>query len=39
VRDDAGDWQRLEAYVSQHSHATFTHALCPACEARLVREP
>jgi ligand-binding sensor domain-containing protein len=41
VRDDAGYWKQLEAYVSDHSEAEFTHGICPEClikfkaEARL----
>lgn len=35
IRDDAGTWSSVEAYVSHHSHAQFTHSICPACEARL----
>ena len=26
-----GGWQMLEAYVREHSHAEFTHGICPAC--------
>lgn len=32
VRSDAGYWEQIEAYVSAHSGATFTHALCQDCE-------
>lgn len=35
IRDDAGAWVSVEAYVSHHSHAQFTHSICPGCEARL----
>ena len=29
---DAGtDWQQLEAYIRDHSHAEFTHGICPGC--------
>ena len=31
VRDDQGYWQQVEHYVQQHSEATFTHGMCPAC--------
>ena len=31
IRDDSGEWQDLEAYVSAHSRASFTHSLCPTC--------
>ncbi len=31
IRDQHGDWQRLELYIAEHSEAAFTHALCPEC--------
>ena len=31
VRDDAGFWQQVEAYVQARSGATFSHGVCPAC--------
>ena len=31
VRDDHGYWKQIEAYISEHSEATFTHGLCPEC--------
>lgn len=31
VRTDQGYWQKIEAYVSQHTDATFTHGLCQDC--------
>lgn len=31
IRDDRGEWHRLESYVQKHSAATFTHTYCPAC--------
>ena len=35
VRDDAGYWQQIEVYVSQHSEADFTHGICPTCLEKL----
>ncbi len=35
VRDDAGYWRQVEAYVSAHSEATFSHGICPECMAKL----
>jgi hypothetical protein len=32
IRDDDATWHRLEAYISSHSEATFTHALCTECK-------
>lgn len=31
IRDDQGYWQQLEAYISQHSGAKFSHGVCPDC--------
>lgn len=31
IRDDAGYWKQVEAYVSAHSEATFSHGFCPQC--------
>lgn len=31
IRNDEGYWQKLEAYVSEHSEATFSHGICPDC--------
>jgi hypothetical protein len=31
IRDDKGQWQKMEAYVSQRSGARFSHGVCPVC--------
>ena len=31
VRDDEGVWERLDAYVSDHTDTRFSHGLCPDC--------
>jgi PAS domain S-box-containing protein len=31
IRDESGEWQRLESYVSNRSEAKFSHGLCPSC--------
>ena len=31
IRDDAGYWQQVEEYISDHSDATFSHGICPDC--------
>jgi len=31
IRDDSGYWQQVEAYISEHSDAVFTHGICPEC--------
>lgn len=35
IRDDKGYWNQLEAYISKHSQAEFTHGLCPECAKKL----
>lgn len=35
IRDDRGFWNQVEAYVSAHSEAKFSHGLCPQCTAKL----
>ncbi len=31
IRDDKGYWNQLEAYISEHSEADFSHGICPDC--------
>jgi len=31
IRNDEGYWEMLEAYISEHSEAEFTHSICPEC--------
>jgi hypothetical protein len=31
VRDEAQDWETVERYVQAHTHALFTHGICPDC--------
>ena len=31
IRNDDGSWEQLEAYISEHSEAGFSHGLCPEC--------
>jgi PAS domain S-box-containing protein len=35
IRDDQGYWALLEAYLSRHSDATFSHSMCPECYQRM----
>ncbi|MFZ5584308.1 MAG: MASE3 domain-containing protein [Thermodesulfobacteriota bacterium] len=35
VRDDKGYWNQIEAYISRHSQAEFSHSICPDCARRL----
>ncbi len=36
--DSEGVWQQLEAYIKDHSHAEFTHGICPTCLETTTRE-
>jgi DNA-binding response OmpR family regulator len=31
IRDDEGYWNQLEAYITKHTDAVFTHGICPRC--------
>lgn len=31
IRSDDQSWQQLEAYISAHSEALFSHGICPTC--------
>jgi hypothetical protein len=41
IRNDGGDWQQIEEYITVHSEADFTHGICPDCarkhQARVTR--
>ncbi len=32
IRDDAGEWVQIEAFVADRTEAAFTHGICPTCE-------
>ena len=34
IRDAEGNWSELEAYVTKHSEAQFSHGCCPECRKR-----
>ncbi len=38
IRDDKGDWQRIEEYIEERTNAEFTHGLCPECMDKLLKE-
>ncbi len=35
IRDDKGYWNQIEAYISNHSEAQFSHGICPQCAEKL----
>jgi len=38
IKDDAGYWSQVEAYIMKHSDASFTHGMCPDCFQRVKKE-
>ncbi len=35
IRNDEGYWQQVEVYVRDHTHANFSHGICPDCAGKL----
>lgn len=35
IRDEANVWQPIEEYIHKHSHADFSHSICPDCGLKL----
>jgi hypothetical protein len=31
IRNDTGEWERLEGFISRRSQTEFSHAMCPSC--------
>jgi hypothetical protein len=38
IRDDAGYWQEIEAYLHSHAQTQFSHGICPECAKKLYPE-
>ncbi|MBN2807870.1 MAG: response regulator [Deltaproteobacteria bacterium] len=38
IRDDQGYWDQVEAYISKHSEARFSHGICPDCVKKIYPE-
>lgn len=38
IRNDDNYWERLESYLSTHTHAQFSHSICPECYDTVVRK-
>ena len=36
IRNDENSWEQLESYITEHSHATFSHGICPDCRKTVV---
>lgn len=35
IKDENGNWQVLEKYITDHSSSDITHGICPECNAKL----
>jgi hypothetical protein len=35
IRDDIGAWIQIEAYISEHTEAEFSHGMCTDCRRKL----
>ena len=38
IRDDEGNWQQLESYISKHSDTKFSHGYCPECAKNAIEK-
>ena len=38
IRDDKGYWTQIEAFISEHSEAEFSHSICSECANKLYPE-
>jgi len=38
IKNDAGAWDKLEAYIEEHSDADFSHGICPECYEKLLKK-
>jgi PAS domain S-box-containing protein len=38
IRDDKGQWHKIESYIKEHSEAVFSHGICPDCSEKLYPE-
>jgi CheY-like chemotaxis protein len=37
IRDDGNYWRQVEAYITEHSEAVFSHGICPECFEKFVK--
>jgi hypothetical protein len=38
IRNEQGDYEKMEKYISDHSEAEFSHGICPECAQELYPE-
>jgi PAS domain S-box-containing protein len=39
IRNDGGEWERIEKYLSEANGVIFSHGICPACSKKLYSYP
>jgi hypothetical protein len=35
IRNSENKWEQIEKYITEHSHAKFSHGICPDCTKEL----
>ena len=35
IRNDDGEWERMDVYIEEHSSVEFSHSICPECAKKL----
>lgn len=38
IRDDRNYWREVGEYIEAHTHAEFTHGICPSCSEAMLRK-
>lgn len=38
IRSEAQQWEQMERYISDHSHAQFSHGVCPSCYEKVIKD-
>jgi hypothetical protein len=38
IRNEDGNWQQMESYISGHSETRFSHGFCPECAKKAMEE-
>ena len=38
IKDEEGNWESLESYITHHTDARFSHGMCDSCAQRLLEE-
>jgi hypothetical protein len=38
IRNDVGEYEQMEKYITEHSEAIFSHGICPECAKKLYAE-